>query len=65
MGDEHSVGPFFPIHIREQIARAAPMYGNNQQQDAHEFTIEFLSQLHDALLREHSMRSGTGADAPN
>eukprot|EP00929_Paragymnodinium_shiwhaense_P003765 TRINITY_DN1043_c1_g1_i1.p1 TRINITY_DN1043_c1_g1~~TRINITY_DN1043_c1_g1_i1.p1 ORF type:complete len:627 (+),score=128.31 TRINITY_DN1043_c1_g1_i1:140-2020(+) len=43
-------GPLSPAMLREQIASAAPMFGGNEQQDAHEFLLEYINQLHDELL---------------
>lgn len=42
-----------PAKLREQIAIAAPMFRGNGQQDAHEFFLEYMNQLHDELLRAH------------
>lgn len=43
-------GPLSPGKLREQIAVASPMFGRNEQQDAHEFLLEYTNQLHDELL---------------
>mmetsp|Transcript_10781 Transcript_10781/g.28655 ORF Transcript_10781/g.28655 Transcript_10781/m.28655 type:complete len:673 (+) Transcript_10781:2-2020(+) len=43
-------GPLSPAKLRERIAVACPMFANNEQQDAHEFFLEYLNQLHDELL---------------
>lgn len=43
-------GPLSPAKLRELIAQACPMFGGNQQQDAHEFLLEYVNQLHDELL---------------
>lgn len=43
-------GPSSPAKLRELIARASPMFAGNQQQDAHEFLLEYINQLHDELL---------------
>jgi uncharacterized UBP type Zn finger protein len=42
--------PLDPAKLRELIAKASPMFGGNQQQDAHEFLLEYVNQLHDELL---------------
>jgi len=42
-----------PAKLREQIAIAAPMFQGNGQQDAHEFFLEYMNQLHDELLTAH------------
>jgi len=43
-------GPLSPAKLRELIAKASPMFGGNQQQDAHEFLLEYINQLHDELV---------------
>lgn len=43
-------GPLSPAKLRELIAKASPMFAGNQQQDAHEFLLEYVNQLHDELL---------------
>merc|ERR1712079_634039 len=43
-------GPLCPSKLREQIALASPMFRGNRQQDAHEFFLEFINQVHDELL---------------
>jgi len=43
-------GPLSPGKLREQIAKASPMFGSSEQQDAHEFFLEYINQLHDELL---------------
>eukprot|EP00747_Dinoflagellata_sp_TGD_P162365 gnl/TRDRNA2_/TRDRNA2_179866_c0_seq1.p1 gnl/TRDRNA2_/TRDRNA2_179866_c0~~gnl/TRDRNA2_/TRDRNA2_179866_c0_seq1.p1 ORF type:complete len:605 (+),score=80.15 gnl/TRDRNA2_/TRDRNA2_179866_c0_seq1:77-1891(+) len=43
-------GPLSPAKLRECIASAAPMFAGNGQQDAHEFLLEYVNQLHDELL---------------
>jgi ubiquitin C-terminal hydrolase len=51
MGNAASAqGPLSPAKLRELIAEASPMFGGNQQQDAHEFLLEYVNQLHDELL---------------
>eukprot|EP00931_Biecheleriopsis_adriatica_P103920 TRINITY_DN78703_c0_g1_i1.p1 TRINITY_DN78703_c0_g1~~TRINITY_DN78703_c0_g1_i1.p1 ORF type:complete len:603 (-),score=107.75 TRINITY_DN78703_c0_g1_i1:4-1770(-) len=45
-----TAGPLSPAKLREQIALAAPMFRGSGQQDAHEFLLEFVNQLHDELL---------------
>jgi len=45
--------PLSPAKLREQIAIAAPMFSGSGQQDAHEFFLEYINQLHDELLHEH------------
>ncbi|CAE7322184.1 Usp37 [Symbiodinium sp. CCMP2592] len=45
--------PLSPAKLREQIAIAAPMFRGSGQQDAHEFFLEYINQLHDELLRGH------------
>lgn len=43
-------GPLSPAKLRELIAKASPMFAGSQQQDAHEFLLEYVNQLHDELL---------------
>lgn len=43
-------GPISPSEIQKCIAKGAPMFGSQRQQDAHEFLLEFMNQLHDELL---------------
>lgn len=43
-------GPLNPAKLRELIAKASPMFAGNRQQDAHEFLLEYVNQLHDELL---------------
>ena len=43
-------GPFSPAQILERIARQAPVFGGRGQQDAHEFFLEWLNQLHGEML---------------
>jgi len=43
-------GPLSPGKLRELIAKASPMFATNRQQDAHEFLLEYVNQLHDGLL---------------
>ncbi|OLP90981.1 Ubiquitin carboxyl-terminal hydrolase 23 [Symbiodinium microadriaticum] len=45
--------PLSPAKLREQIAIAAPMFRGSGQQDAHEFFLEYINQLHGELLRGH------------
>lgn len=45
-----STGPLSPAKLRERIGRASPMFAGNEQQDAHEFFLEYVNQLHDELL---------------
>jgi len=45
-----SNGPLSPAKLREHIAVASPMFGSCEQQDAHEFFLEYVNQLHDELL---------------
>jgi len=45
-----AAGPLSPAKLRELIAQASPMFAGNQQQDAHEFTLDYINQLHDELL---------------
>merc|ERR1712176_724519 len=47
-------GPPSPAKLRERIAASAPMFASNAQQDAHEFLLEDLNQLHDELLEARS-----------
>jgi len=42
--------PLSPVKLRERIAVASPMFGASEQQDAHEFLLEYVNQLHDELL---------------
>lgn len=46
-------GPLSPERIRKQVAEAAPMFQGSGQQDAHEFCLEYMNQLHDELLFAH------------
>jgi ubiquitin C-terminal hydrolase len=48
----NSGGPVNPARLREQIALGNPMFGSSGQQDAHEFLLEYISQLHDELLEK-------------
>jgi len=48
MGETES--PLSPAKLREQIGLAAPMFRGSGQQDAHEFFLEYVNQLHDELL---------------
>ena len=43
-------GPVSPARLREQIALSALMFRGSGQQDAHEFFLEYINQLHDELL---------------
>jgi uncharacterized UBP type Zn finger protein len=43
-------GAVSPAQLRELIAESAPMFAGRQQQDAHEFLLEYVNQLHDELL---------------
>ncbi|CAE8609800.1 unnamed protein product, partial [Polarella glacialis] len=45
-----TAGPLSPARLREQIALASPMFRGHGQQDAHEFLLEYVNQLHDELL---------------
>merc|ERR1719210_1262224 len=58
-------GPVSPSKLREQIAVASPMFGRNEQQDAHEFFLEYVNQLHDELLgaRTRFLEGGKFASA--
>ena len=47
-------GPVSPAKVRQHIALSNPMFGNSGQQDAHEFFLEFVNQLHDELLERHN-----------
>jgi len=47
-------GPVSPARLREQIALSAPMFRGSGQQDAHEFFLEYINQLHDELLLAHN-----------
>jgi len=47
---DSSRGPANPAKLREQIALSAPMFAGSEQQDAHEFLLEYVNQLHDELL---------------
>ncbi|CAJ1451677.1 unnamed protein product [Effrenium voratum] len=50
MQDTSLLAPLSPAKLREQIAVAAPMFRGSGQQDAHEFFLEYMNQLHDELL---------------
>jgi uncharacterized UBP type Zn finger protein len=43
-------GPLNPADLREMIAQASPKFAGKQQQDAHEFMLDYINQLHDDLL---------------
>mmetsp|Transcript_44987 Transcript_44987/g.101220 ORF Transcript_44987/g.101220 Transcript_44987/m.101220 type:complete len:591 (-) Transcript_44987:122-1894(-) len=43
-------GPLSPAKLRERVGVASPMFAGNCQQDAHEFLLEYINQLHDELL---------------
>jgi hypothetical protein len=55
-----SAGTINPARLRERIAMGNPMFGNNVQQDAHEFFLKYVGQLHDELLaaREDCLKVG-------
>eukprot|EP00913_Durusdinium_trenchii_P019197 g18042.t1 len=53
MQDSALYAPLSPAKLREQIALAAPMFQGNVQQDAHEFFLEYMNQLHDEMLKLH------------
>lgn len=58
-------GPCNPSRLREHVAAASPMFSGSAQQDAHEFFLEYVNQLHDELLatRESWLRErGTPVD---
>jgi len=45
---------------------ASPMFGRNEQQDAHEFLLEYINQLHDdkntaKVKRSHFKKVGSGS----
>lgn len=50
IGAPSSVGPFSPSQLRESIGKRAPMFAGGGQQDAHEFFLEWVNQLHDETL---------------
>jgi uncharacterized UBP type Zn finger protein len=50
MSCETVSAPLSPAKLRELIAQASPMFAGSQQQDAHEFLLEYVNQLHDELL---------------
>ena len=61
-------GPFSPTQLRERIAKMASRFGGCTQQDAHEFFLEWIRQLHDEMLeasqqwsREDPAQSGERA----
>ena len=56
-------GPVSPARLRERIALLAPMFRGGGQQDAHEFFLEFINQLHDELLMVHDGAQGQIEDA--
>eukprot|EP00927_Polykrikos_kofoidii_P071395 TRINITY_DN6765_c0_g2_i1.p1 TRINITY_DN6765_c0_g2~~TRINITY_DN6765_c0_g2_i1.p1 ORF type:complete len:543 (-),score=92.62 TRINITY_DN6765_c0_g2_i1:107-1735(-) len=47
---DHSRGPPNPAKLLEAVAKACPMFAGGGQQDAHEFLLEYINQLHDELL---------------
>jgi ubiquitin C-terminal hydrolase len=55
-------GPLNPAKLREMIADANPMFRGNQQQDAHEFLLEYVNQLHDELLGAQKAYVGEQVD---
>lgn len=58
-------GPLSPAKLRERVAVASPMFGGCDQQDAHEFLLEYVNQLHDELLNaREEWLSLQGAAAP-
>lgn len=57
-------GPLNPGRLREQIAVASPMFGRNEQQDAHEFLLEYMNQLHDELLAARGQWLAAGGVDP-
>eukprot|EP00928_Gymnodinium_smaydae_P018134 TRINITY_DN16900_c0_g1_i1.p1 TRINITY_DN16900_c0_g1~~TRINITY_DN16900_c0_g1_i1.p1 ORF type:complete len:584 (+),score=156.32 TRINITY_DN16900_c0_g1_i1:69-1820(+) len=50
MATSSGAAPLNPERLRRQIAGAAPSFDNSRQQDAHEFFLEFINQLHDEML---------------
>lgn len=64
MAETVSTGPVNPGKLREQVAKANPMFSGRLQQDAHEFFLEFLNQVHDALMEARTawLASGTQED---
>eukprot|EP00971_Amphidinium_carterae_P013852 272898-Amphidinium_carterae.1 len=56
-------GPLSPAKLRERIASVSPAFRGNGQQDAHEFFLEYVNQLHDELYaaRNDSVTNGTAA----
>jgi len=60
-------GPLSPAKLRERIGLASPMFRTNSQQDAHEFFLEYINQLHDELLAARKVwldAHNTAEDAP-
>lgn len=58
-----ATGPLSPTKLREHVALAAPMFRGNEQQDAHEFFLEFVNQLHDELLAARNQWLGQRPEA--
>jgi len=56
-----SHGPQTPAKLRERIALAFPVFGGHEQQDAHEFFLEYVNQLHDEMLTAHAAVSWPAA----
>eukprot|EP00403_Amphidinium_massartii_P020179 CAMPEP_0178416712 /NCGR_PEP_ID=MMETSP0689_2-20121128/24203_1 /TAXON_ID=160604 /ORGANISM="Amphidinium massartii, Strain CS-259" /LENGTH=670 /DNA_ID=CAMNT_0020038061 /DNA_START=22 /DNA_END=2034 /DNA_ORIENTATION=+ len=58
-------GPLSPAKLRERIASISPAFGSNSQQDAHEFFLEYMNQLHDELVvARESFLASAGAERP-
>mmetsp|Transcript_11740 Transcript_11740/g.21361 ORF Transcript_11740/g.21361 Transcript_11740/m.21361 type:complete len:651 (+) Transcript_11740:88-2040(+) len=51
-------GPLSPAKLRERIASVSPAFRGNGQQDAHEFFLEYVNQLHDELYVARSALAG-------
>jgi len=48
-------GPLSPAKLQERIALASPTFRGFKQQDAHEFLLEYVNQLHDELLEARNV----------
>jgi len=54
--------PLNPGRLRDCISVASPMYGSNEQQDAHEFFLDYVNQLHDEMLTARNQIASAHGD---